>query len=331
MAVLPFHQIRRQRAIGASLHDGEQIGVQQRQYHLGLGIPETAVVLDHFRARRGQHQAKIEASRKGTALRLHGADGGQEDFLHANVRDLVGVVGIGGNGAHAAGVQTGVIVADPLVIHGGNHGDHGLSVGEGENGHLRPGEELLNDDAGSALAESLVLHDGANGVDGLLTGHGDNHALAQCQTVRLDYGGDGAILHISECRLRVVKGFVGRGGNAVFLHQILGEDLASLNDGGVLFRAEGGNARLDESVGTSQHQRIVRGHHGKADALRGGKSHDLVDLLRTDLRYADRVGGHTAVARQGVDHADFGTFLQRFDQRVFAAAAANYDDISHSI
>ena len=87
------------------------------------------------------------------------------------------------------------------------------------------------------------------------------------------------------------------------------------------------SAGLNQCVGTAQHQRIVRCHHGKADIMRGGEGYDLIDLLRTDLRYANRVGGHTAVARQGVDHADFGTFLQRFDQRVFAATAANYDNV----
>ena len=67
-----------------------------------------------------------------------------------------GIVGIGGHGAHAAGVQALVAVQGTLVVHGGYHGHDGLPVGKGQDGHLRPGEELLNDHPAAGRRRSAL-------------------------------------------------------------------------------------------------------------------------------------------------------------------------------
>ena len=75
-------------------------------------------------------QAEVQAALEGAALGVHGMDGGQEDLFHALGGDLRGVVGVRGNGAHAAGVQAGVVVVGTLVVHGRHHGLDHLAVGK---------------------------------------------------------------------------------------------------------------------------------------------------------------------------------------------------------
>ena len=121
--------------------------------------------------------------------------------------------------------------------------------------------------ARAALAEGAVEHGALHGPDGLLPRHGDDDALAEREAVGLDHDGDGAALHVFERGVDVVEDLVGGGGDAVLLHEALGEDLAALYLGGALEGAEGGYAGLVERV-----------HHAEAEGVVG--RHDGVSLSR---------------------------------------------------
>ena len=312
----------RQCTIGAGAHDGEQVAFQQRQHHLGLGVTEAAVVLDDLGALGREHQAEVQTALEGTSLGVHGGDGGQEDGLHAPVGDFGGVVGVGRHGAHAAGVQAGVVVADALVIHGGHHGLHHVTVSEGQHGNLGAGEELLDNHPTSGFTEHSTLHHIPDCLFGFLPGLGNDDALAQRQTVGLDHGRHGSGVEIAERRVHVLKNRIFRRGNAVLFHQILGKHLAALDDGGICPGPEAGNVPTFQRVHAAQHQRVIRSHHSVIDGVLHGKLYDAVKLGRSDGN-AGGVSGNAAVSGQGEDFGDFGILFQTFDDSVFTTATTD--------
>ena len=155
-----------ERAVAAGLHDRQQVALEQRQDDLCLGVAEAAVVFDDLRAVRRQHQAKIQAAAERAPLGVHRAHGGQKDGAHACTGDVIRVIRVWGDGAHAAGVEPLVMVMRPLVVHRGHHGHDGLAVRKVEHGDLRSGEKFLNYHLTAAVAEGTVEHDGLDRCDG---------------------------------------------------------------------------------------------------------------------------------------------------------------------
>ena len=317
-----FHFTVRQGTVGNRLHHCQQVALQQGQHHLGLGIAETAVILDDLRSLLCQHQAEIEAAAEFPAFLLHGPDGRQEDRLHAFLRDLLRVEGIRSNSSHAAGVRAVVTVLRPLVVHTGNHGFHGCSVGESQNGNLRTFKVLLNNDLIAALPEFLIFHDLPHSRPGFPAGHGHGHALAQGKSVRLDHGRDRRGFQVFKGFFRIRKNLVRRGGNTIFLHQVLGENLAAFNDGRVGAGAEAGNAFRLQSVHASQHQRIIRSNNRVINLRVPGEGHNPFNIRRLNI-HTGRVRGDTAVARQGINRFNSRILFQLFDDGMFTAAAAD--------
>ena len=108
----------------------------------------------------------------------------------------------------------------------------------------------------------------------------------------------------------------------VLLHEIFGEDLAALNDGGVCPGAEAGNAHLFQGIHTAQDQRIVRSHHGVIDLVLHGKFHNAVNIRSPDGN-AGRVRGDASVSGQGKNLGNFRVLFQTADNGVLPPAAAN--------
>jgi len=93
----------------------------------------------------------------------------------------------------------------------------------------------------AGCAELLVQHDLLDALCGLLLVLADQHALAQSQAVGLDNHRVLALgLDVRHDLSRVIKRLILRGGDAVFLHQVLGEHLGRLDAGSGLVRAKGG-------------------------------------------------------------------------------------------
>ena len=108
----------------------------------------------------------------------------------------------------------------------------------------------------------------------------------------------------------------------VFLHQILGKDLAAFNDGGVCSGPEAGNPLLLQCVYCPQNQRIVRGDHSIIHPMRNCKLYNLGNILGSDI-HADCVGSNAAVAGKDENLRNPGIFLQFFNDGVLPAAAAH--------
>ena len=237
-----------------------------------------------------------------------------------------GVVGVGGHGAHAAGVQAGVVVVRPLVVHRGDHGLDHLAVGEAEDADLGPGEELLHHHMVARSAELLVQHDLLQAVLGLGLVLADEDALAQRQAVRLDDHRPFALRpDVVEGLGGVVKGLVGGGGDAVFLHQVLGKDLGRLDPGGRLVGAEGGDAHRRQRVHHAEGQGVVLGDHDVVEGLLFGKGDHRLHVGGLDV-LANGVIADAAVAGGAPDLGAGRALFQGADDGVLTAAAANYQN-----
>ena len=213
------------------------------------------------------------------------------------------------------------------MVHGGNHGSNGGTVGESQNADFGTGEELLNDDLVAGIAEGLILHDALDGFLALFQSLGDQNALAQSQTVGLDDDGEGSAFQIFHGLDGIIEDFVSSGGNAVLLHQVLGENLTCFNTGSLGIRAKAGNADFVQTVYAAQSQRIVGSNHSEINRVCLGKLHDCGNVLGADLGNADGVSGNAAVAGQSIDGLYRGIFFQLFDNGVLAATAANNEKV----
>ena len=311
-----------QSAIGSSLHNGQQIAFQQRQHNLGFGIAETAVILNDLRTIGSQHQTEIQATLEGAALSIHCLDGGQEDSFHALLGNSIGVIGVGGNSTHTAGIQTSIIVACTLVVHRRNHGNYHITVSKGQHRDLRTGQEFLNNDLITAGTEYLVGHHRANSLHSLLTGHSDDNTLAQSQTVSLDNSGDGSRFQILQRCFHIGEDFISSSGNTVLLHEVLGENLTALNDCSICLGAKARDTLLFQCIHAAQNQGIIGCNNGIVNAGLHSKINDGINVLCTDV-YTGSILCHTAVTGCYKDFGDGLVFFQFFNNGMLTATAAN--------
>ena len=251
-------------------------------------------------------------------------DGGQENFLHALGGDRRGVIGVGSHRAHAAGVQAGVVVIGTLVVHAGHHGLDHLAVREAQHADLRAGEEFFHHHMVAGSAELFVQHDLFHAVGGLLLVLADQHALAQRQAVGLDDHRVFALgLDVLHDLGRVIECLILGGGDAVFLHQVLGEDLGCLNAGSSLVRAKGRDANLCQRVHHAQRQGVILRHHDIIKFFFGRKGHHGLHIRGLDV-LAPSVIADAAVARRAPYLAAVRALFQRLDDGVLTPAAADY-------
>ena len=124
--------------------------------------------------------------------------------------------------------------------------------------------------------------------------------------------------------VEVVEDLVGGGGDAVFLHQSLGKDLAALDLGGGLARGRRqGTPMCLKGVGHAEAERDRPGvTTAKSARDLPGEVHGAV-YVRGGHGHADRVRGDAAVAGQGVDLRRLRVAPERPDDGVLSPAAAN--------
>ena len=174
----------------------------------------------------------------------------------------------------------------------------------------------------TARAKDLILHHRANSIRGFLSCHGNDNALAECQSVSLDNRGNGRGFEIFQCRLHIVEHFVCRGGNVVFLHQILGKDLAALNDSRIGTGTKARNSLFFQSINRSEHQRVVGCNNRIVDSVGSSKFDDFCNILCTDI-HTRSIFCHTTVAGECVNFGNVFIFFEFFDDGVLSAAATD--------
>ncbi|MNO73014.1 hypothetical protein D3C76_639730 [compost metagenome] len=313
----------------AQLH---QIGAHPQHDGLGLGVAEAAVELDHLGVAFGiDHQAGVEEAGVDVALGRHAAHRRHDHLLHHFLMHRICHHGRRGVGPHAAGVEAGVAVADPLVILAGGHGQHVLAVHHDDETRLFPVQELLDHHTGTGVAEGIAGEHVAHCRFRLFELHGDDDALACRQTVSLDDDGGTLLAQVGQSGLHLGEVLVFGGGDGVARQEVLGEGLGALQLGGGGGRAEDGEPFGTEGIHHPFHQGRFRPDYGETDLLGFGEGQQGLDVGRLDgdVLYAALVGG--AGIAGGDEHpGHHGGLLGFPGQGVLTAAVAN-DQYFHRI
>ena len=154
-----------------------------------------------------------------------------------------------------------------------SHETHGGAVNESEQRALGTRQALFDDDGGTGFTEvtrEAITH----GPKSLLLAGGDDDALASGKAVGLHHEN----LHASSEAQRDVRfsaGLLGKAairssGNAMALHELLGEALGPLHLGTLGTRAKGGDALGAHRIGNAGHKRGLGTDYHKPHAMLGG-------------------------------------------------------------
>ena len=281
--------------LGARRSQRREVGREQRQDRLRLGIAESTVVFDQAWAVGGEHQPGVEHADVGRS----GRGVVVEDRLHERREQFVGVIGDGRRrvGAHAAGVRAGVALADPLVVLCDRQRHGGRAIAEREQRALGTGDPFLEHER----ADRGGRTDGLLGL-GRVVGH--DHALAGCEPVELDDDRSVELGPPRQCRVDVafLEALVCRAGHTERGRQMSRVPLRRLDPR--LFRRRAEARDLPE--------RALVGDTGDECCL--GAGDDQVDV----------VGGHETEV--GGDRRRVTVLFAGPRDRVLAAPAADDED-----
>ena len=210
-------------ALDGGEHDFHQVALEPHHERLAFGIAEAGVELDDLGAGGGEHEADVEESVVIDFVASQRVEKGDDDFALDFVEEIVGEERGGGEGAHAAGVGAGVIIADAFVVLGGFKEVGVLAVDEGEEGDFGAFEALFDDDGVAGGAEDSFLHDVADGVEGFDGVGADDDALTACEAGGFDDEGLVAGFDEGDGGLEAGEGAAFGGGDGGVAHDFFGE------------------------------------------------------------------------------------------------------------
>ena len=209
------------------------------------------------------------------------------------------------------------------MVLGKRHRIDALAVHETQEGELGAGEEIFHHDP--ALAESLVQqHAGECGLR-FLQILGNHHALAGRQAVVFEDGRERTGRDIGKCFVVVRKSLIGGCGNAVFLHEPLGELLGALDGRSSLRVAEHREACGAEGVRQTGRQRRLRPDDRQVHGILNREVLQPLDIsifqghVECLLTDAGIPGG-------AINLGDLRAPAQRIDNGVLTPAAAHDED-----
>jgi hypothetical protein len=185
--------------------------------------------------------------------------------------------------------------------------------------------ELLDHHLGAGRAVRRAAEHLAHRGKRLIQRFAHNHALSGGQPGRLDHH---RRAHFAQVRLgfgEPVEGVEAGGGDAVALHQRLGEALGALDGRRLFARPEDGEPPVREVVRDPRGQRRLGAHDGEVDAVGLHPRRERLDLAG---RQGD--GGGPAHPAVGVGHKELGAGCvapQLPQEGVLAPAVAHDQDL----
>src|SRR5487761_1501988 len=301
----------------------QQIALQPRQQHLAFGIAEAAIVFDDLRPGLGQDQPGVKHALVRPAFVAHGVDRRQDDLLHHLHFDLGRQRRRRRISAHAAGVGSGIAVADALVVLRRGEAERALAVDQREVADLLALEEILDDDLGAGGAEFLRHHRGIDGGQRLARGRRHRDALAGGQPVGFHHDRRLVLLDVFLGRCRIGEAPVRRRRNVVLGAEILRERLGAFERGGRGGRTEAGDAVRPERIYQTGDQRSFGADHHEVDLLLLAQLDDTVDVGR---RHRDAGGfvGDARIARRAEQRVAQRRRRDRPAQGVLASARSDH-------
>ena len=311
------------------LRAGEQRPAEVRrqpgQDHLGLGIAEPAVELEHLGSLGGEHQPRVQDPPVVDALTLEGSGRGLQDPFQDPRLGLRVDEGDRAVRTHAAGVRPPVPVPGSLVVLGQNQRLDVSPAHQRQSRDLRPLQALLDQHGPAGVAKHPVDQAVPKGPPGLRPPGGNRDALAGRQAVGLDHDRPLDPLQVLLGRADPVEPPGPRPRDPVSLAQLPGPGLRPLDHGPGPGGAEHREAPGVQRVGQAGHQGPLRPDHREIDGLMFGESGDPLHVRRGH-RYQRRQLGDAGVPRGRVHPFDRGIARQRPAQCVLAASPADHQD-----
>ena len=309
-----------------ALEEVDDVALQAEHHTLCLRVAHATVVLDDHRV-----AAYVDESEEDEALVVDAFGGeplycGPDDAVFHLLHPFRGGEGHRSHATHTTGVQAGVVLADALVILCLGQKLVVTPVGKDEHRALDAGEELLDDHTGRGVAEHSAEHLTQLALR-FVEGGEDEHALAGTQSVGLQHIGRLQGLKEGEASVecRAVEGLVTCGGDAMALHERLGEVFAALQasaTGRGAYHGDGSGAGVvGKRIVDAVDERVFGTHHHHVDGVVGGEVLQFCEVVDTD--------GHvlTHMACSGISGSDV-EFLTTWTlgdfpcQRMFAPAAS---------
>src|SRR6266545_7134449 len=284
----------------------QKISFQARKDHLGLGIAEAAVELEHPRAVLGQDHPGVEATCECAATLGELGD----HRLDHKVHELVSIRCVGHRRitAHAARVGPRIAVSDPAVVPRLRKRHDSAAVRDGEDRQLWALQELLDHDL---VAER---RGGAQSRVELVLGLADEDSLPSGKPICLDHTWG------PRDRERL------RGRNARGAHHLLGEGLRTFDAGGLAAGAEDGDARIAEVVGDSVDERRLRPDDNQVDVELACQPEQPLSILRPDWM-AVTDGRNPGIAGRRVELRELRAVAQLPREGVLTATRSDEKDL----
>ena len=257
---------------------------------------------------------------------MEAGDGGFHDFAAHPLHGRFVIAEPRTQAPHPPRVRPFVVFEAPLVVLGGTAGDRAGPVADRKDAQFGAREALLDDDRLSGLAEA-AFEQPCGVPGGGIEIAGEEHALAGGEPARLDYRRF-AVFPGPKRPLRRLSvpdhGVAGRR-NPVAAHEVLGELLGGLEEGGVLPRPEARNVALRQPVGQTRRERSLRSGDHQVHAFSGREVGQPADVLRPH-RGETRHSADARIPGRRDQLVELGTPRDSPRQRVFASAAADQKD-----
>src|SRR5262249_6060785 len=308
--------------------DIDKVRGQPHHDDLSLGVSETAIVLDHFRSIRGQHQPDVQKPLEGTVFLIQACERRLDDLPLDQIKGFDIDESGSGERAHSTGIWTGVVIFNPLVVLGWSNQFVVAAVGEKHERGFATGQAFFDYNARSGVAEDSRDHHLLNGFVKLRFGRGDPHTFARSETIGLDHDWDIEIARevVGGTRYRIADGEASSR-YAMALHELLCEYLTA-------FQPRGSGGRADDPQAFSRELVGDPGDEGSFGSDDGELRTDRLSQIGQDSRISGIDGNalgdlcDACVTRRAKQCRNSSALFQLPDERVLAATGS-YDEDFH--
>ena len=175
-------------ATGHTLQELDEVRVNTQHHRLGLGIAHTAVVLDDVGVTTYIHQPSEDEATIVDPFGTQAFDSGADDTLLDTLHEGFVCKDHGRDGAHTAGIQARVSLANALVVLSNREHAPVTTIRSDEDRALDTMEVLLDDDTRAGRSKA-PREEPTKLALGFLETLADDHALTSRQTVSLQHVG----------------------------------------------------------------------------------------------------------------------------------------------
>ena len=309
---------------GNALEQLHNIALDTWQHNLGLGVAHTHVILNHIGIACNVHQTDEYKSVVVDLLLGKTCNRRAHDTLLDLAHKLLVGKRNGRNGTHTACIQTGVALANTLVVLRNGQNLIVLTVGCNKHRALDTAQILLNHHAGTRLAKLTIEHL-LQLVASLVQLVENHHTLTCCQTISLQYVGRAQRAQELNRSLNLAhtERTIGRRRNIVAHHKCLGVLLTALQTGTLARRTDHRNvidiAIAVEEIDHTTYQRILGTYNNQIDIVAQNELLDRAEIGRRqiDIRAFECGAG---ITRCDIEICGAGTACNAVSKSVFASA-----------